>query len=131
MSYKITGNKIPVTKDELINYTHKQLQLYDTGKLKDINPYTQQVIYITKDGKMIQVPQDIQKEAVASWKPQARMPVMQIKKEVDEEAGTGQTDYLTIGILILAAILAIYLFNKTGLISNTYVNPNTRYYLTR
>ena len=49
MSYQITGNKIPVTKDELINYIHEQLAFYDVGKLKDMNPYTEPIIYITKE----------------------------------------------------------------------------------
>ncbi|ARF11545.1 hypothetical protein Klosneuvirus_1_402 [Klosneuvirus KNV1] len=126
MSYKQTGNKIPVTKDELINYIHEQLTFYDVGKLKDMNPYTQPIIYITKEGKMIQVPQEIQQEAVASWNPRSKF--IQTQDEDDE---SGKTDYITVGMLILAAIIAIYLFYKSGLIGNVNVNPNTQYYLTR
>ena len=126
MSYKQTGNKIPVTKDELINYIHEQLTFYDVCKLKDMNPYTQPIIYITKEGKMIQVPQEIQQEAVASWNPRSKF----IKTQ-DEDDESGKTDYITVGMLILAAIIAIYLFYKSGLIGNVNVNPNTQYYLTR
>lgn len=127
MSYKNTGNKIPVTREELINYMNKQLAAYDSGKLQNPNPYTEQVIYITKDKKMIQIPQDIQREAVALWNPQREMMPIHINME---QSNTGKTDYVTIGILILAGILAIFLFYKAGLIGNINVNPGTRFYLT-
>jgi len=127
MSYKQTGNKVPVTKDELINYTHNQLQLHDAGKLKDMNPYTQPIIYITKEGKMIQVPQEIQQEAISSWNPQPKYSSVQPKEDDESE----KPDYITVGMLILAAIIALYLFYKSGLMGNVNVDPNTRYYLTR
>lgn len=127
MSYKQTGNKIPVTKDELINYTHNQLQSFDSGKLKDMNPYNQPIIYITKDGKMIQVPEELQQEAIASWNPQPKYSA--VNSQEDKESG--ETDYITIGMLILAAIIAVYLFYKSGLMSNMNIDPNTRFYLTQ
>src|SRR5689334_21468905 len=101
MSYKQTGNKVPVTREELINYTHKQIHAYDVGKLKDMNPYTEPIIYVTKDGKMIQVPQEIQKEAVASWHQQPRLQMPERMPMPKEEPEQGHTDYLTIRILIL------------------------------
>lgn len=134
MSYQITGNKIPVTKEELINYIHQQLTAFDSGNIKDYNPYTDAIIYITKDGKTIQIPTDIHKEAISQWKSpvkaQLSAPVQPIQA-VQEEVESGQPDYITIGILILAAIIAFYLFNKSGIMNDQITNPNVKYYLTK
>ena len=126
MSYQITGNKIPVTKDELIIYMKEQLSAFDSGMSKNTNPYTDAIIYNTKDGKMIQIPQEIQKEAITLWNQQPK----KFNLPMNENDDNDKPDYITIGILILAVILAIYLFNKSGL-NIMFMGPDTKYYLVK
>lgn len=129
MSYQITGNKIPISKEELINYTHKQLSLYDAGKMQDANPYSQPIVYITKEGKMIQVPQEIQKEAISSWTPKPKVQKAPVRVSVEAEEKE-DPDYITIGILLLAAAIALYLFTRSNK-GSVMIDPNTRYYITQ
>lgn len=132
MSYQITGNKIPVTKEELINYIHSQLAIYDQGN-RETNPYNEPIIYTTKDGKTIQVPTEIHNEAVKTWEPKLPPIITKTPKRKRLVETSKKVDYITLAILIFAAILTIYLYLKIdqGKIENPVFDQNIRYFLTK
>lgn len=155
MNFRETGNKVPVTVDELINFSERQLGEFDAlvSQSKSIpsqNPYTDPIIYTTQEGKTIKVPQEIQKEAVNNWynKTGRNVPVMQQSNQevVQEEMRPKQlpqkkvvyvqengNDLVKLGILIFAAMLALYLFIKMGKESAPFgvTDEQLRYYLTK
>ena len=162
MNFQETGNKIPISSEELINYVQYKLEEYDSllSKHKFIppsiqNPYTHPIIYETQDGKTIRIPDEIQKQVIHSWYQNTgnNIPVMQQShqmpkvyqsyqdpetQEIDSNSTTQENDYglLKIGVWILIAILAIFLFykmtNKSST-SSTYTMDydQLKYYLSK
>jgi len=70
--FKETGNKIPIPIDEFTNHVKSELLKYD--KLKNAtetnpsyNPYLEPIIYTTSQGKLVQVPEEIKKNAIDDW----------------------------------------------------------------
>ena len=133
MNFEETGNKVPVTVDELMKFSEQKLAEFDqqVSKSKSIpspNPYTDPIIYKTKDGKTIMVPTEIQKQAVNDWykKTGRNVPIMQQTNQEMEQVIKPKkfpqkkvvyvyengTDLVKLGILIFAAVLALYLFFK-------------------
>ena len=67
--YKHTGNKIPISMNEVVNHIEYLLINYDklietTGSEPTYNPYEQSIIYTTQDNKIIEIPKDIQNNVV-------------------------------------------------------------------
>lgn len=95
MSFQSTGNKVPIQADELISYIHTQLSNYDNlnaeNKANISNPYNDIILYITKEGKTIAIPKDIQDEAIEIWKNKQLqqtdeyIQTMQMEKSVKQE----------------------------------------------
>lgn len=157
MSFQETGNKIPITSQELIHHCQKKLAEFDEMISADKtippnNPYTDKIIYVTKDGKTIMIPETIQKQAINIWydKTGRNVPVMQqnaptnpkmmkrnrlrMKKEMPDVHEN--KDYVRLIILVFAAILALYLFFKMGQTPNNNVtfglnSEKLKYYLTK
>jgi hypothetical protein len=72
MDYTKTGNKIPIKMDELYYYVLRLLdsytQLYNaTGNPPKNNPFADVLYYSTEEGKIIEIPKDIQKKAIDDW----------------------------------------------------------------
>ena len=70
--YQKTGNNIPIPVDELVAYVQERLNQYDmltqaTEAVPSYNPYTHPIIYPREDGKTVQIPEDIQKQAVGIY----------------------------------------------------------------
>jgi|LakMenEpi03Aug12_release.lakeMendotaPanAssembly.Ray.scaffolds.fasta_scaffold295451_2 hypothetical protein len=153
MDFRETGNKIPISSDELINYAQTLLADFDTKistnkSIPSVNPYVQPLIYKTNDGKTIRIPDEIQKQAVHIWyqKTGRNVPVMQQINQDYKEAPTidqkqkvvyvyeNSDNYINIGILIIAAVLALFLLFKitgnTGHRSFNITSEQIRYYLT-
>ena len=70
--YKETGNKVPLPMDELINFAQEKLQDFDrlveaTQSRPERSPYNSPIIYTTKEGKLVQIPEYIQQQAVNLW----------------------------------------------------------------
>ena len=148
-----TGNKIPVTSQELIMYCQHKLAEFDESVSSNktiplINPYTDKIVYVTKEGKTIMIPQEIQKQAVNFWyeKTGRNVPLMQQtnpdahndkmmlrprRKHIIRE----QKDYVRLAILVFAALLALYLFFKMSNKHNDVkfgMDPErVRYYLAK
>ena len=156
MNFKETGNKVPVTVDELIRFSEQQLGEFDalvsqSKAIPSQNPYTDPIIYTTQEGQTIMVPQEILKLAVNNWynKPGRNVPVMQqTNQEVVQEemrpkklpqkkviyVQENGNDFVKLGILIFAALLALYLFVKMGKTESApfgVTNEQLRYYLTK
>lgn len=130
MNYQETGNQVPISQQELIIYVHQRLEDYDrkVSVLKtptSPNPYTDPLIYTTKEGKTIKVPEEIQKEAVHEWYRQhgTNVPVMQRTPDIPPQLERPHRpkkaimyvyedgyDWVKISILATAALIALYLF---------------------
>jgi hypothetical protein len=70
--YQQTGNSIPLKEDELINFVHNKLnefvELSKVTKMKpDSDPSKDPIIFITHEGKTVQIPIEIQKKAIQTW----------------------------------------------------------------
>jgi len=151
MNFKETGNKVPVTSQELIMFCQAKLAEFDESVSANktiplVNPYTDKMLYATKEGKTIMIPQEIQKQAVNFWYEQTgrNVPLMQ---QTNPEASNTQIiipkekpivkeerDYIKLAILILAAMLALYLFIKIGNKSDVKFGlepQRLRYYMTK
>lgn len=134
MEYQETGNKIPINAHELTDYVKQQLASHDAfvsgnKTLPEFNPYTHPIIYKTKDGKTIMIPDEIQKQAISQWYQEhgTNVPVAQYLPQettqvvklpqgkpkieyVDDDNG----DYMRLGLLIFTVFVALYLFYKWG-----------------
>ena len=70
-SFKKTGRNLEVNRDELISLTVEYLKKYDSmnseQKYKLSNPYTDPINTKISNGKLIQIPQYIQKIAIDKW----------------------------------------------------------------
>ena len=147
MSFKETGNKIPISADELINYLHIQFSAYDKTK-SGSNPYTDIVIYTTKDGKTIIIPKEIQQQAIEKFtnttdvkNPFEYEAVLQdsdIKSpnSPSESASKDQIydnnyDLIKLGILFFIAIIVLYLFFNIDNDTSMFSAKRIRYYLTK
>ena len=68
MSVKKTGNNVQISREELINATIKNLIDYDNLSIQEqknqTNPYINPVYVKTSNGKIVEVPQTIQKFAI-------------------------------------------------------------------
>lgn len=67
-----TGNNVPVSAEDLVKYVHMELDRYDNlvqmaGSVPQYSPYTHPIIFTTEDGKQVQIPENIQQEAVKVW----------------------------------------------------------------
>ena len=158
MNFQETGNKVPISGEELINYVQHQLGEFDVQSsqqktIPSFNPYSQPIIYKTKDGKTIRIPDEIQKQALDLWyqKTGRNVPAMQQVQQVQQIQPMEQQEerapkprkvvyvyekddsIIKLAILIFAAVLALYLFFKMNK-STSGARVNTeqlRYYLTK
>lgn len=115
MDFKQTGKQIEVTVPELTEYVIKQLDLYDKyGDKNDGCPYTDPIIYTTKDGKTIMVPKDIQKSIVDTRKPietfQEMKPVKKIEKNIEK---TKESSDWKLYVFIIIGFIVCYLLYKS------------------
>ena len=153
MNYKETGNKIPISSEELMSHVHKELAIYDrkiaiTKVPSTPNPYTDPIIYKTAGNKVIRIPDDIQKMAIHIWYQRngTNVPAMQQPpaEHVEPMKLTNNQkkivyvhedgyDTLKLSILIITAIIAAYLFfqMRRNSMNNMSNNIPMRYYLVR
>lgn len=73
IDYEMTGKSYPVSVDELLEHCKGKFMEYDqlvkgTGAQPQKSPYTDPIVYTTQEGKLVQVPLDIQKQAVTEYK---------------------------------------------------------------
>lgn len=102
MSFQATGNKVPIQADELISYIHTQLANYDNSNAENkaniSNPYIDVILYVTKEGKTIAIPKEIQEEAIEIWKnkqlqqAEEYIKTMQTVESVKQEAKNKQSN---------------------------------------
>ncbi len=144
MSFKETGNKIPISADELINYMHIQFSAYDKTK-SGSNPYTDIVIYTTKDGKTIIIPKEIQQQAIENFaniesikstpfEYEAVLPNSESKEvsnNVLNDATVYDNNLIKLGLLFFVAIIALYLFFNIDNDASMFSAKRVRFYLTK
>lgn len=66
------GGNIPIQKEKMMNYIIEKLYEYDQYVVKNNNvpqfsPYVHPIIFPIDEEKTVQVPQEIQEEAIAFW----------------------------------------------------------------
>ena len=132
MNYQETGNQVPISQQELIVFVHSELEKYDyrmaiAKEPSSPNPYIDTLIYKTKEGKTIKVPEEIQKEAIHLWyrRNGTNVPVMQRTPDIPPKLPQAPPsharkavryfyedgyDWIKISILLVAALIALYLF---------------------
>ena len=87
MEYRETGKKIPLTVEELHVHVIDKLYQYDeliksTKTKPEQDPYVDPIVYVTKEGKTVQVPQNIQENAVKVWIAEKDQPVKNDDEDV-------------------------------------------------
>ncbi len=101
--YQQTGKSIPIQVPELISFVHNKLDQYvaltnATQMKPDFDPFSDPLIFTTQEGKLIQIPKDIQKQAVASWKQnhneQDQQPQLDLSGEIGGPGGMSQFGHL-------------------------------------
>lgn len=130
MEYQETGNKIPIKTSDLIKFIQKQLSDYEmsVSKTKTIgkyNPYTEPIIFKTKNGNTIMVPEEIKKYAINLWYKEngINVPVMMQESQLEnidrseslvnfDNTESSSVNYIKIFIVVLVCILFIYYFVK-------------------
>jgi len=67
--YKCTGNSHPVNKNQLLQSVFDAIDEFenDPDNQNILNPYEESVIVKLNNGKIIQVPSEIQNEAIEKW----------------------------------------------------------------
>src|SRR4051812_30331407 len=77
MNFQYTGKNIPLRLDKCINFVSLKLQEYDyaleNGKKIGDSPYHNKIVMSTEDGKFVEIPTEIQNEAVKLWLAQKEM----------------------------------------------------------
>lgn len=70
-NYNYTGANIPIDINIVISYTIKQLKEYDDklsqGILLSKSPYNDKIIMKMENDKIIEVPYEVQQEAIKKW----------------------------------------------------------------
>lgn len=72
IDYRTTNRQFPVNVNELIKSVNSQLAEFDhltraTGQEPDYNPYQRPVFHTTQEGRLVQVPYEIQQRAIHAW----------------------------------------------------------------
>jgi len=72
IDYQPTGNQINLPVDKLISFVHEKISEYERlfkaiGTQPGLNPFKDPIIFTTEEGKTVQVPDYVQKEAIKSW----------------------------------------------------------------
>lgn len=68
MSYQTTGKNININVDDALKFVINKLQEYDSlGKKNSYSPYKHPIIYATPEGKLVQIPKQIQLQAIKLW----------------------------------------------------------------
>ncbi len=151
MNFQQTGQSMAVNTKELTEYVQKLLLEYDykvdqKQKLPELNPYRMPITYMTNEGKMVLVPESVQRKAIdmhytiagrrseAGFDPktdkahppghhnQQNQPVQKVKKYVYQN----RKELITLAILILALIIAYYVLNRLFNGYNQIVVPNNQ-----
>lgn len=107
--YQETGNKIPVTEDELLKVMNQKYKdYYNDNSLP--NPDNTDVIYTTKDGKTIKIPDEIKMKAKTSWATALmKEKKEEIKKNKSDDVTKTSTIWGNMLILVIVIIIALYL----------------------
>lgn len=150
--YKETGNKVPVSEDELIQYVISKINSYvdyikQTNNTPKCNPFMEPIIYTTTEGKTIMVPDYIKEKGIQMWSQQNNSPEINEIMIKSQKIPTpkndskviyvyeNKNDFWVILILVFAAILAAYLFyniSQDGTKSYaTLDTDNIRYFLSK
>lgn len=132
--YKETGNKVPLPLDELLNYAQEKLHEYDrmveaTQSKPSNSPYNDPIIYITKEGKLVQIPKYIQQQAIELWnntkkkltnfmnQPEIEysedLPVSKkFEEEEEEKKGNNTWKYVLCVIVTILILISAYVMMK-------------------
>ncbi|ARF09588.1 hypothetical protein Indivirus_1_211 [Indivirus ILV1] len=110
--YQETGNKIPVTEDELLKVMNKKYNEYYYDNTLS-NPDKTEVIYTTSDGKLIKIPDEVKMKAKTIWlKSLMEQKSEEIKKEKENTSNIGNITGLVFIVIIALYLLYVFSQNK-------------------
>lgn len=95
-NYKYTGKNIPLQLDTGINYVIEKLKAYDNALAtnpdlitRSDSPYNHKIIMKTNEGKYIEIPTEVQREAIKKWmimkSPQSNKELIDDTTDTDSE----------------------------------------------
>ena len=136
MKYQETGTKIPIKKNELMELVFQELEAYEdyvkrnNGKEEISNsPFNNQILLTTSEGKTIQVPIEIQEEAINIYLQQREKEQENNENSENDEYNENNYDMKQIEVeqdntlyYILVAIVIIFI--GFILISNNNIRIN-------
>lgn len=126
-NFQETGNKIPISFNELMDYAHMKFSEYNKTKTGP-NPFTNPIIYTTKDGKTIMIPTDIQNQAIQLWKKSGGVePFQQEAVDIKKD----NHEFLKFTLLTLIIIITLYLFFNADNDQAMFNTKHIKFYLTR
>ncbi len=72
VEYQPTGNNINLRMDELVEFVLEKIQQYEymvkaTETVPSFSPFKDPIIFTTQEGKTVQIPEYVQKEAIKIW----------------------------------------------------------------
>lgn len=122
--YVKKGSDIPIQKDKMMNFIIEKLYEYDqyvakTNNVPQFSPYVHPIIFPIDEEKTVQVPQEIQEEAIAFWT-EKKKELDHVQPETEELGDVVLMDdkkknsnwmYILTVVVIIALMLGIYYAN--------------------
>lgn len=122
--YVKKGSDIPIQKDKMMNFIIEKLYEYDqyvakTNNVPQFSPYVHPIIFPIDEKKTVQVPQEIQEEAITFWT-EKKKELDHIQPETEELGDVELMDdkkknsswmYILTVVVIIALMLGIYYAN--------------------
>jgi hypothetical protein len=137
--YKNLNNKIPVEYNKLFNYVTKKLKEYDLSRInndtdvednndknkkKITNPYYDPLFMKLENGKYIEIPLEIQEDAINKWSENSntgfdletisnnkREKLQNLEKEKAMEPFSLTTAFMQMIICVIIILIILYLMN--------------------
>jgi hypothetical protein len=96
-NYMLTGNQIPINIPVLIDYVIEKLKKYDSllevGQVMQESPYNSPIVYTLEDTRKIEIPQEIQKNAIAKYLEYKDMHIDQNKRHEENITIINNSNY--------------------------------------
>jgi predicted nucleic acid-binding Zn ribbon protein len=127
--YEYSGNNVPLNVEKTIEYVFEILKEYEMainkGEKVEINPYINKIYIPMENEKVIEVPQEIQYEAIRKWNLEKNK-IKNVKSPVSEKSekknknkhkkkkNKNKSNYLWLLILLVIIVIAflIYRYKK-------------------
>lgn len=116
--YQETGNQVPVTVNELKDCINIKLAEFDSQPNKEglHNPYVDDIIHQTKNGKTIKVPKNIQLDIVNEWVEKKKQSLSEQNQDQSQHSSSGTPNSMPMQDLVMSEE------DKMELLKQQYLN---------